>query len=150
MTKDELKKEIMDMKLDGELENLIFELIDAAPEVDQELLQTVAGVLDLEADVLDKKAEIFDEQADLLEDFAAELEAIDEEEYKAQIDAIQENQETLLADLNKKIAELSAQQPVGTASTPAAPAGQPQGSQPTQATPVDDIRKTLEQHMQNG
>ena len=58
MNKDELINYIKKLQLPGELESLIIDLIDKAPEVNQVLLSTIADILELQADFHEKVADV--------------------------------------------------------------------------------------------
>jgi hypothetical protein len=106
MTKEELKNYIKRLHLEKELEDLIFELIDGAKEVNKVLLNTIADIIDQQADFYEKTADILEEEADIYEQTAAELSALDAEEYKERFEVIKKTQEELLDEINKKIEEL--------------------------------------------
>lgn len=105
MTKEELKKQISELGLDEELETLLFELVDSAEGVNQVLLNTVADVLDLQADFYERAADILMDEAEIYEGLQQELEKIDSDEITQQFEAVQQSQETLLQELDQKMAE---------------------------------------------
>lgn len=125
MNKDELKQYLLGMELEPEFQAMLFDLIEKAPQADQNLLSTVADILELQADFYEKSAELLDEEADEYEVLADDMNAADEEERAERMEALQENQEQLLKDLNAKIEETKS-------------------SQTTQG--VDAMRQELQQH----
>lgn len=131
MSKEELKNYIKKLELPEELEQLIFELIDNAKEVNKTLLNAVADILELQADFYEKEAEVLEEVADEYEALDEELNLLDQEEYLARVEAIKENQEQLLAEINKKVDEVKAT------------------SQPTNnAAKIEEIKQNLQQQTQ--
>ena len=106
MTKEELKNYIKKLGLEKELEELIFELIDGAKEVNKVLLNTIADILDQQANFYEKTADIYDELANEYENLYTELSLLNEEEYKERLEAFQQAQEELLGEINKKIEEI--------------------------------------------
>lgn len=106
MSKEELKSYIKKLELPEELEQLVIELIDNAKEVNKALLNAVADVLDLQADFYEKEASVLEDVANEYESLNEELNLLDEEENLARVNAIKENQEQLLTEINKKLDEL--------------------------------------------
>lgn len=106
MTKDDLKEYIKKLGLPNELEELLFELIDKAPEVNQLLLNTIADILDLQADFYEKEAEIMEEVAEEYDKLIDEFNLLSEEKRVLRLEAIEKNQQELLEAINSKINEL--------------------------------------------
>lgn len=131
MSKEELKNYIKKLALPEELEQLIAELIDNAKQVDKTLLNAVADVLDLQADFYEKEANVLEDVASEYESLSEELDLLDEEENLARVNAIKENQEQLLTEINKKLDELKIT---------------PQATQDT--AKIEEIKQTLQQQTQ--
>lgn len=131
MSKEELKNYIKKLALPEELEQLIVELIDNAKQVDKALLNAVADVLDLQADFYEKEANVLGDVADEYESLSEELNLLDEEENLTRVNAIKENQEQLLTEINKKLDELKVT---------------PQSTQET--AKIEEIKQTLQQQTQ--
>jgi hypothetical protein len=106
MNKEELKNYIHSLELPVELEGLLYELVEGAPEVNQVLLDAVADVIDMQADFLQKEADVLNQEADQYEDLANELNLLDEEEYTQRATLMQQSQEQLLNELTQKVQEV--------------------------------------------
>lgn len=139
MNKEELKQYLKNMQLEERLEAMLFDLIDKAPQIDQVLLNTVADILDLQADFYEQSAEMLEEEAEEYETLATELNTLDEEENTARMEALLENQKTLLSDINQKMDETRNQQSVlqlNDLRQDLHQMTQPAQSNPTSSTPV--------------
>src|SRR3989344_1863428 len=106
MNKDGLKGYLENLRLENSLKNLLFDLIDKAPEVDQALLNSIADILDLQADFYDQSADLLEEEAQEYEALAEELNTLDEEENAERVQALLEHQQTLLNDISQKMSEI--------------------------------------------
>lgn len=111
MNKEELKSYITQLKLESELENLIFELVDETKEVNAALLIGIADILDLQADFYEKVADILEEEARAYDRLDVELSHIDEDIYNNRLQEVSEAQEELLENIEKKIEEIKTSQP---------------------------------------
>lgn len=105
MNKDQLKQYITDLRLEAELEELIFELIDGAEEVNQTLLNTVADILENQADFYENVAKVLDQEADEYEALGEAVQALDAEEQEQRLQAIFDSQDQLLKELTDKVNE---------------------------------------------
>src|SRR3989344_651183 len=99
MNKDGLKGYLENLRLENSLKNLLFDLIDKAPEVDQALLNSIADILDLQADFYDQSADLLEEEAQEYEALAEELNTLDEEEINPLLNQLLQLQQ-ILTDLN--------------------------------------------------
>lgn len=63
MTKEALKNTLIELKLDSSLQAKMFALIDDAPVVNQELLNTIADILDLDSMLDEQEANISEFEA---------------------------------------------------------------------------------------
>lgn len=102
MSKEELKRQLEILKLDKEFESILFDLIDNAATVDQQLLNTVADLLDIDADLNIKAAQVFQEQAEIFDTLQEELKTIDVEEFAEKLAVlVGENKETVAATVEQ-------------------------------------------------
>lgn len=127
MTKEELKEYIKQLKLESDLESVVFELIDNAKEVNAALLNGIADILDLQADFYERAADILEEEARAYDRLDAEVNHIDDQISNNRTQEISLAQEELLGNIEKKIEEVKAGQspvePTPTSSTtPQSPA----------------------------
>lgn len=133
MTKEELKHQIQVLKLDKEFEAILFDLIDNAATVDQQLLNTVADLLDIDADLNIKAAQVFQEEAEIFETLGEELKAIDAEEYAEKL--------AVLAGNNKAAVEATVEQ--AQIAAPATPA--PASTEAQDQQKIADLQSSLGQ-----
>ena len=110
MTKEELKEHIKQLSLESDLEGIVFELVDNAKEVNAELLNAIADILDLQADFYEKVADILEEEARAYDKLNVELSHIDEDNYNNRLQEISQAQEQLLLNIEKKIEEIKVNQ----------------------------------------
>jgi len=138
MTKEELKNYITQLKLESELEGLLFELVDSAKDVTAELLNGIADILDLQADFYEKTADILEEEARAYDRLNAQIDNIGDGISNDRVQAISEAQEQLLQDIAEKIENIKANQspmePPATADAPNIDTAQPTGAS-TQPAP---------------
>lgn len=132
MTKEELKNYITQLKLENELEGLIFELIDSTKEVTAELLNGIADILDLQADFYEKTADILEEEARAYDRINVQIDNIQDDISNNRVQAISEAQEQLLQDIAEKIENIRANQspmePPATADAASTDTTQPAGA----------------------
>ena len=111
MTKEELKVYISNIGLDEDIEMLLYELIDSANEVNDILLNAVADVLDMQADFYQRTADVLMDEVNEYGALQEQLDAIENEELKEQLDTIADNQEEFIKDLDQKIEEFRKEHP---------------------------------------
>lgn len=78
MTKQELKDDLLHLALDADLQTHVFALIDAADDVDQVLLDTIADILALDADLEDQLADVSYQEAKKYKEFAEHVKTVSE------------------------------------------------------------------------
>jgi thioesterase domain-containing protein len=117
MNKDELKQYIKNMELEEAFETMLFSVIDKAPEVNQALFDTLADLVENQADFYEQSADLLDKEADEYEVLADELNTLDEEESAQKAQALLENQQNLLQDVQQKKDELITSTPIAPAAT---------------------------------
>jgi len=106
MTIQGLKNYLSDLKLEEELEKLLFEMIDQTGKVNPTLLNTIADILDLQADFYEKSAEVHEQEAEMFEGFAKELQNLDDEEMEEKLKIMQEEQQKIVDAINQKVEEI--------------------------------------------
>ena len=106
MDKNQLKDYLRNLDLHPNMEKLLFELVDGAPEVNEELLDVVADILEIQAEMHEKLADIYEEEAEIYEKLAEDIDQIDKETMQERLDAVTELQEELVNDLSAKLEEL--------------------------------------------
>ena len=116
MTKEELKQQVSKLKLDNELKELIYELVDGSAEVNQELLNGVADILDTQATFLENSADVLAEEIEEYDDLKEELNLIDEEEKRDKVSAVAQNHAEILSEVKSKVSKLQGE--VNTVSEP--------------------------------
>lgn len=106
MTKDELIKQIKNVKFESKLEELMIELIDGAKQVDQALLDAIASVANVQADYYDNLANVLDEEADMYRELEEKLEVLDLEYEADNAETIKESYQLYVGELNSRLDEL--------------------------------------------
>lgn len=99
MTKEEVKEYIKSLDLGAELQELAFDLVDNAKEVDQKLLDKIANLIEAQADFHDQTADVLDTEADIYENLAENMKDLDAEENAQRAEATAQNQEELLNNI---------------------------------------------------
>lgn len=128
MTKEQLTQYITELGLDAKIEDLLVELVEKAPEVNPELLNFISQVLEMQANFYDKTADALEQVGESYEKLAANLTMLDEEENAQKIEAANEVQEKLVADINKKVEEFKLKA----------------GTQQADTKKIEEIKQTLE------
>ena len=155
MTKNYLKNYLINLNLDQELKDLLLELVEGAPEVNNVLLNTIADILEQQGDFYNQVADAMEVEAQEYEDLAVNLELLDNEEVKARLEALQENQQSLITEINKKVEELkqtmSEQESTEEVAPIAVPVASPEVSQPqemqeTNETGMEEPQPSTDSH----
>lgn len=110
MNKQELKEIIKQLKLDGDLESLLFELVDNTKDINAALLNGIADILDLQADFHEKVADILEEEARAYDSLNLELNRIDEDIQNRRLEEIAGFQEELTEGLEGILDKLKVNQ----------------------------------------
>lgn len=103
MNKEELKTYIKTLALDAELQQLAFEMIDNASEANQQLLDSLADLLNAQADFHEQAAEALGAEADVYENLSADIKELDAEEDAQRAEATAKNQENVLTDIKATV-----------------------------------------------
>lgn len=91
------------MKFEKDFELLLFQLVDEADQVNEELLNKIADVIEIQAEFYEESAILLEEQAELYETLNENFQQIEAEENAERADTLLENQQTLLNELKQKI-----------------------------------------------
>lgn len=144
MNKEELKNFVKDVRLEKELEDLAFELIDNAQDVNAILLNSVADIIELQAKFDADVADILEEEAEEYKTLAEELGELDEEEVAERMEAMKQHQEELLAKLNETLKK-NGVEVTGGMQVPSTPAPIPAAPIADQLTPpAQNVEQTAD------
>lgn len=106
MTKEALKDYLISLTLDKKLQDLLFELIDDAKEVNNELLELVSNTLEQQANFYQNLADLKKDEAAIYEDFENDTVKLENEYKDKSQQIIADAQEELANEINQEVDKL--------------------------------------------
>jgi phage shock protein A len=110
MDKEQLIQQILALSFENDFKALLIEMVEKAPQVDQELYTKLADVMELQAEFYENCADLAEEEEEMYDEVDQAMQFIDDQEAAEDAVVRMESQYELLKKLQEKLQNIPSEQ----------------------------------------